>query len=81
MLLLGLLFGLRALPAFRTLPGPTHDRAGRGGVLRLVAGVFLGDFVGHVAVQIRIERRCRWGFPLVYFGLSLVMFGVAMLLF
>jgi hypothetical protein len=26
----------------------------------------------------RIDRRCRWAFPLVYFGLSLVMVGVAM---
>ena len=29
----------------------------------------------------RIDRRCRWGFPLVYFGLSLVMVGVAMVFF
>jgi hypothetical protein len=29
----------------------------------------------------RIDRRCRWGFPLAYFGLTLIMFGVAMVFF
>ena len=29
----------------------------------------------------RIDRRCRWIFPLAYFGLILVMFGVATALF
>lgn len=29
----------------------------------------------------RIDRRCRWGFPLAYFGLLLVMLGVAFLFY
>jgi hypothetical protein len=29
----------------------------------------------------RIDRRCRWGFPLAYFGLMLVMVGVVMAFF
>jgi hypothetical protein len=29
----------------------------------------------------RLDRRCRWCFPLVYFGLVLVMLGVALLLY
>ncbi len=29
----------------------------------------------------RIDERCRWGFPLMYFGVLLIMFGVAALVF
>ena len=29
----------------------------------------------------RLDRRCRWAFPLAYFGLLLVMLGVALLFF
>ena len=29
----------------------------------------------------RLDCRCRWAFPLVYFGLLFIMFGVAMLFF
>lgn len=29
----------------------------------------------------RIDRYCRWGFPLAYFGLMLVMVGVAMVFY
>jgi hypothetical protein len=28
-----------------------------------------------------IDRQCRWIFPLLYFGLLLLMFGVAILFF
>ena len=48
-------------------------------VINLVVGAL--DKRGQVALGDRIDRRCRWGFPLAYFGLLLVMFGVAFLFF
>lgn len=48
-------------------------------VINLVVGVL--DQRGKHEVGDRIDRRCRWGFPLAYFGLMLVMFGVAMVFF
>jgi hypothetical protein len=37
------------------------------------------DRRGEISLGDRIDRRCRWGFPLAYFGLLLAMLGVAML--
>lgn len=48
-------------------------------VINLVVGVL--DKRGKVELGDRIDRRCRWGFPLAYFGLLLVMLGVAFLFF
>ena len=42
-------------------------------VINLVVGTL--DKRGQVALEDRIDRRCRWGFPLAYFGLLLVMRG------
>jgi hypothetical protein len=39
------------------------------------------DKRGQIALGDRIDRRCRWGFPLAYFGLLLVMRAVASLFF
>ena len=48
-------------------------------VVNLVVGAL--DKRGQVALGDRIDRRCRWGFPLAYFGLLLVMRAVASLFF
>jgi len=48
-------------------------------VINLVVGTL--DRQGKGELGDRIDRRCRWGFPLAYFGLILVLFGVAMLMF
>ena len=48
-------------------------------VINLVVGAL--DKRGQVALGDRIDRRCRWGFPLAYFGLLLVMRTVASLFF
>ena len=39
------------------------------------------DKRGKIELGDRIDRRCRWGFPLAYFGFLFAMFGVAMLLY
>jgi hypothetical protein len=39
------------------------------------------DKQGKHEIGDRIDRRCRWIFPLIYFGLIFVMFGVAFLFF
>jgi hypothetical protein len=48
-------------------------------VVNLVVGNL--DQRGKGEVGDRIDRRCRWGFPLAYFGLMLVMLGVTMVFF
>ena len=48
-------------------------------VINLVVGAL--DRRGKSELGDRIDRRCRWGFPLAYFGLLLVMFAVAILFF
>lgn len=48
-------------------------------VITLVVGAL--DQRGKGELGDRIDRRCRWGFPLAYFGLMLVMVGVAMVFF
>lgn len=48
-------------------------------VINLVVGAL--DKRGKFELGDRIDRRCRWGFPLAYFGLLLAMLGVALLLF
>jgi len=48
-------------------------------VINLVVGVL--DQRGELERGDRIDRRCRWMFPLAYFGLILVMVGVAVLFF
>ena len=48
-------------------------------VINLVVGAL--DKRGKVELGDRIDRRCRWVFPLVYFGLLLVMLAVAILFF
>lgn len=48
-------------------------------VINLVVGTL--DKCGKFELGDRIDRRCRSGFPLVYFGLLLAMLGVALLLF
>jgi Neurotransmitter-gated ion-channel ligand binding domain/Neurotransmitter-gated ion-channel transmembrane region len=48
-------------------------------VINLVVGAL--DQRGKFELGDRIDRRCRWGFPLAYFGLLLVMLGTALLLF
>jgi hypothetical protein len=45
-------------------------------VINLIVGAM--DKRGKFEIGDRIDRRCRWGFPLLYFGLLLIMFGVAM---
>jgi hypothetical protein len=46
-------------------------------VITLVVGAL--DKRGKSEIGDRVDRRCRWGFPLAYFGLLLVMIGVAFL--
>src|SRR5262245_28997407 len=48
-------------------------------VINLVVGAL--DQRGKVELGDRIDRRCRWVFPLVYFGLLLGMLAVAILFF
>ncbi len=48
-------------------------------VVNLVVGSF--DQQGKPEIGDLIDRRCRWIFPLAYFSLILVAFGVAFLLF
>lgn len=48
-------------------------------VINLVVGGL--DKQGKFELGDRIDRACRWIFPLAYFGLMLVMFGVAMLFY
>ena len=48
-------------------------------VINLVVGAL--DQRGELERGDRIDRRCRWMFPLAYFGLILVMGGVAVLFF
>jgi hypothetical protein len=48
-------------------------------VINLVVGAL--DKRGKFERGDRIDRRCRWGFPPAYFGLLLVMLGVALLFF
>ena len=48
-------------------------------VINLVVGTL--DKRGKVELGDRIDRRCRWVFPLAYFGLLLFMLAVAMLFF
>lgn len=48
-------------------------------VINLVVGAL--DKRGKFELGDRIDRRCRWGFPLAYFGLLLAMLEVALLLF
>ena len=45
-------------------------------VINLLVGAL--DQRGENVLADRIDRRCRWGFPLAYFGLMLVMVWVAM---
>ena len=44
-------------------------------VINLVVNTL--DKKGQIELGDRIDRRCRWGFPLAYFGINLVWFGVA----
>ena len=48
-------------------------------VINLVVGAL--DQQGRSEVADRIDRRCRWIFPLAYFGFNLLAFGAAFLLF
>jgi hypothetical protein len=48
-------------------------------VVNLMVGAL--DKRGSYELGDRIDRRCRWIFPLAYFGLILVMFGAANVLF
>jgi hypothetical protein len=48
-------------------------------VINLVVGAL--DKGGKSELGDRVDRRCRWAFPLVYFGLLLVMFAVAILFY
>jgi Neurotransmitter-gated ion-channel ligand binding domain len=48
-------------------------------VINLVVGTL--DKQGKSELGDRVDRRCRWAFPLVYFGLLLVMLGVAILFY
>jgi neurotransmitter-gated ion-channel len=48
-------------------------------VANLVVGTL--DQQGKGALADRIDRRCRWIFPLVYFGLLLFAFGIAFFIF
>lgn len=48
-------------------------------VINLVVGSL--DKQGKSELGDRLDRRCRWGFPLAYFGILFIMFGVAMLFF
>ena len=46
-------------------------------VINLVVNTL--DKRGKMELGDRIDRLCRWGFPLAYFGITLVSFGVVML--
>ena len=46
-------------------------------VINLV--VSAADRRGEIELGDRIDRRCRWGFPLAYFGVLLAFFGIALL--
>jgi len=48
-------------------------------VMNLVVGQL--DKQGKTALADRIDMRCRWIFPLTYFGLLLIGYGVALLIF
>jgi len=48
-------------------------------VVNLVVGGF--DKQGKYELGDRVDRACRWVFPLVYFGWLLTMFGVAMIFY
>ena len=48
-------------------------------VINLVVGAM--DKSGRYELGDRIDRRCRWIFPLAYFGLVLVLFAAASILF
>jgi len=48
-------------------------------VINLVVGTL--DKQGRVAAGDRVDRRCRWLFPLAYFGLNAVMAVVAFTFF
>ena len=48
-------------------------------IINLVVGVL--DQRGNTELADRIDRRCRWIFPLIYFGLIVFAFGVAFLVF
>jgi hypothetical protein len=48
-------------------------------VINLVVGAL--DRQGRSEVGDRVDRRCRWMFPLTYFGLTLVMVGVTFAFF
>ncbi len=47
-------------------------------VINLVVNA--ADRRGEIELGDRIDRRCRWGFPLAYFGVLLAFLGAAMLL-
>ena len=48
-------------------------------IINLVVGGLVQQ--GRSEVAHRIDRLCRWIFPLTYFGLILILFGVAFLVF
>jgi hypothetical protein len=48
-------------------------------VINLVVGAL--DQKGEIARADRLDRHCRWIFPIAYFGLIFVMFLVAMVFF
>lgn len=48
-------------------------------VINLVVGML--DKQGKSALGDRVDRRCRWAFPLTYFGLLIIMVAVAFLFF
>jgi hypothetical protein len=48
-------------------------------MINLLVGAL--DKRGKFELGDRIDRRCRWGFPLAYFGLLLVMLSVALLFY
>lgn len=48
-------------------------------VINLIVGKL--DQAGKVEAGDRLDRRCRWIFPFAYFGLNLVMVGIAFVVF
>jgi hypothetical protein len=48
-------------------------------VINLVVGAL--DRQGRSEAGDRVDRRCRWMFPLTYFGLTLVMVGATFAFF
>lgn len=48
-------------------------------VVNLIAGTL--DHFGKAELGRRIDHRCRWGFPLAYFALALVMLGVTLVFY